>query len=154
MGESSQLNRRLFMLPIGLGLLAALAACDDVNVKLDPHMAELEERAHKLVDPIVTESDLVPYEDVSATMCAGVDKTWLPTTAGKMGDVGVLWVPGSVVPPALNANDFPPVPPEILTTYEISFATKNIDWLTPVAVMLSYDPATKACSADIWTSGP
>ena len=152
MARSSFSRRAIFLVPVMLGLSACEAGSEN-GVTVDPHLTELDARAHRIIDPI-TSANQLSVDDVSGVICAGVDETWLPSKAGNFGDIEVLSVPGQLVPPAINAADFPPQPPDILTTYQLSLAGKTLGRFTPVAIMMSYDPATKSCSAGLWWSGP
>jgi hypothetical protein len=153
---SAKLGGLTLQLPVVLVVAAQLSACDLLPKQPDPRMAVLNSRAHSIIDMINGPEDLRPkaYKDVSNIMCPGISKMWMPTAAGDVGDVEFISVPGQTVPPPLNASDFPPQPPERIPTYQFALASKSVGLLTPVAIMMIFNPDTGDCGADIWTSGP
>jgi hypothetical protein len=156
-GISRMAGHFAFKLLLTAALLAPLSACDDnPTTAPDPRLAELDVRAHNFMDKIANEDDLKANsgKDVSDVVCTGIGKMPLPSTTGNFGDVGIISVPGSTVPPPLNASNFPPVPPVRIPFYQILLAYKHLDFMTPVGIMLIYNPATGNCQASIWNSGP
>jgi len=136
-------KNRAALIPVIVAAVTASATLSACGAQRDPRMALLDTRADAILAKYQSPGDIPQSsDDVSAAMCPGINKMWLPAVAGDIGDVYFQNVPGKVT---IN-GDTP-------DQYLIVAGAKTIG-LGSVRLNVEFNPVTNECHAEVIGSGP